>query len=290
MKFQQYIDASWAQHDKNADELLKNYDQGFNLVETEAEVLALARLIHHVATEHNFKFDEAKVHLEKLKAHPMASSESVMPTLERNILTMNFLKDPTLNIESITDSNRAMIYIVAAASLLFQKKFAEVDRFIDHAVAAAEDLPDTDPAHRILAMSNNNMAAELSEKTDLEDSQKKLMIRTAQNSRKFWEKAGTWLNVERSEYGLSKYYLKLDEIENSKNHADQCLQICEREKAKPLEFFFAHERLAFICKAKKDPAGFKNHLNQMKLFFERAVEEDKTWMKAPLAAIEASQV
>lgn len=68
MNFQKYIDESWSRHDNQIVKVVQSYDEGLKLAQTEADVLALARLISYISTDHDFQFDFAGQSLQKVKA------------------------------------------------------------------------------------------------------------------------------------------------------------------------------------------------------------------------------
>ena len=72
------------------------------------------------------------------------------------------------------------------------------------------------------------------------------MLLAAHTGRKYWQIAGTWLEIERAEYRLAQSYFKARDLINSIKHANLCLTICETNNAGALEFFFAYESIALV--------------------------------------------
>lgn len=283
MGFKKFIDDAWMKHEKQTTEVVSGYTQGIELLQSEEDVLGLARLASHVATDHNFNFETATVTLEKLQQHSLSQGSATQSQLKRMIATMKFIAGQAVDVSQLSVSDRTIIFISAAASFLFQKNFEKSETLLNNAIAASHSIKDSkDPAFRTLAMSTNNMAAAISERAVLNAHEKRLMIDLAQYARNFWEKAGTWLQVERAEYYLSKYFRKINDFENAEQHALLCLHICEKEKAEPLEHFFAHEALALTFREKGSDVQYHRHLEQMHHYFNQCQESDQSWMRESL--------
>lgn len=122
----------------------------------------------------------------------------------------------------------------------------------------------------------------LEEKPCRNQDEKDLMILAAKTGRKFWEIAGTWLQIERAEYRLSNSYRKADDLVKALEHAQTCIEICEANRAGPLEFFFGYEALALSEQARSNTIGFEKALTQVKSNFEKLSEDDKSWCKPTL--------
>ncbi len=56
MSFKKFIDDAWMKHEKKTTEVVASYKQGIQLLQSEEDVLALGRLVAHIATDHNFSF------------------------------------------------------------------------------------------------------------------------------------------------------------------------------------------------------------------------------------------
>lgn len=287
MTFKEYIEKSWAEHEKQTDQVVLSYEQGISLIQSEDELLGLSRLVSHIASDHNFKFNAATVTLQKLFDHPLATAQKAKLALTRLLVTLKYMADQTEDISNFSLSDRTIIFASTAASLLLQKNFDKAKMLLNNAIAASHSLKEnSDPAFKTLAMCTNNMAAALSEKNILTPQEESLMIETAQYARNFWEKAGTWLNVERAEYYLSKYFRKIVDLENAERHGYLCLEICEKEKADPVELFFAHQSLALVFRLKKNDIQYQTHLGFMRKYFTECGQADQSWMKASLTEAE----
>lgn len=288
MDFQNFIDESWKKHDGQTSEMVKQYEIGLQIAKSEFDLLAIARLVTHVATEHDFKFDVGLHYLEKINLSPILNSNLARLNINRQVATIKHIQNQDEDISQFSVSDRVIIFITTAAALLYQKIFEieRVDKYLQNAVSASHSLKSDDPAFKPLAMNFNNMASFLFEKAQLTEVEKKVMIDASHYSRNFWEKAGTWLQIERAEFYLSRNYRKISEFQNALKHAELCLSICLKEKAPPLEMFFANEALADTYKKMDNYDSYIARLQEMKNFFNQCSEADQLWMHDSLSKSE----
>jgi hypothetical protein len=142
-------------------------------------------------------------------------------------------------------ATRVRILAIAASALAGQKRLDDARRSLEEAFRLAEYGPGKeDPAARALAITCNNLCCELELRSDRTDAETELMLLAAREARRFWEIAGTWMNVERAEYRLSAAHLAAGDGRAALKHARSCLGICQANQADSTERFFAHERLA----------------------------------------------
>jgi hypothetical protein len=104
-----------------------------------------------------------------------------------------------------------------------------------------------------------------------------LMILAAQVGRKYWEIAGSWLEVERAEYRLSQTYLKANNFAKALEHAQTCLEVAQENNAPALELFFGYEALAQVEKVRNNPLGFAKAVELAKEHFEKLSPDDRLW-------------
>lgn len=286
MNFKSYIDQAWAQHDKQTANVVQSYSLGLERAHSEDDILAFCRLVLHIAAEHDFNFEAALQETQKIQKSEYAQSPAVKAVLLRQAASLKVMGEKKVDLSSFSISDRSLVFVVAASSFLYRNQFDKADDFLVQSVSASLALPSTDPAFKQMAMSCNNMAAFLSEKSELKTEEKKRMIDFAIYSRNFWEKAGTWLQVERAEYYLSRYFRKISDWDKALKHAELCLQICKSEKAPAVEMFFAHEALALTSKEMNDQFQFEKNLEQMKIFFNQCSESDQSWMQQSLKKAE----
>ena len=143
-----------------------------------------------------------------------------------------------------------------------------------------------DPAARTLAITGNNLAADLEEKSDRSDGETKLMLKAAEIGRRYWEVSGTWVEVERAEYRLAISHLKAGDPKQALVHADNCLQICRDRQSSLFEQFFAHEARTRCLRDLGQEDDAKAALADAKSAFGN-VEWSLSYMKDVLKKLEA---
>ncbi len=164
-------------------------------------------------------------------------------------------------------------------------EISKAEKDFRSALDVATELSETDPANRLLAICSTNLACALEEKTSLSNDEEVLMLLAAHTGRKYWQIAGTWLEVERAEYRLAQSYLKARDLINSIKHANLCLTICETNNAGALEFFFAYESIALVEYKMKQST--LRSLPQMQKYFAELSQSDKDWCRQTLTKIES---
>ena len=157
------------------------------------------------------------------------------------------------------------------------------NEFLKQALQLAESgLDKKDPANRALAVNGNNLACALEEKQTRTDDEKRLMILAANTGRKYWEFAGTWLEVSRAEYRLAMTYVKALDLTEALKHSQTCIELCKENGAGMLDLFYAYEVLAVVEKARDNSLGFEKALVTAERYFEQLSTEDKSWCEKSL--------
>ena len=159
---------------------------------------------------------------------------------------------------------------------------------LTEAQALAADLPDDDPAVRVLAANSNNIAASLRDLAPLEPAPRELMLRAARAARTQWKRAGTWLEVERAEYRLAVCHLAAGDPVQALRHAELCDCVVRENGSAPLEVFFAAEALCLSARALGDAAAGTAHLAAARQAFDALPASDQAWCRATLDKLEGS--
>ncbi len=146
---------------------------------------------------------------------------------------------------------------------------AEASDTLTKALALAAYGPGKDdPAATALAVTGNNLACALEEKTSRTRDEDGLMLRAAEAGRRFWEISGNWMNVERAEYRLAHTQLQL---------------------ADAGELFFAHEVLAKCHHAAGDASAATTHRDEAAAQLARIDDEGfKSFCEEELGKLRAS--
>lgn len=127
------------------------------------------------------------------------------------------------------------------------------------AAAASEDAA----ARRAYAATANNVAVDLRLGPRGGAARDALMLDAAALARRAWERAGTWMHVERADYQLAMCHAVLGQGEPARAAAQACLAACEREGADAAERFFAHECNVHAERAAGDAAAAAEHREHM---------------------------
>ena len=110
---------------------------------------------------------------------------------------------------AMSASDRIRVTALAAANLA-ERDTPRASVLFGAALAEAEraGLDAADPTNRALAVTANNLACTLEEKTRRSPAERALMTTAARAARRFWALAGTWLETERAEYRLAMTWLQ----------------------------------------------------------------------------------
>lgn len=258
------VEQGWADHDKDSAGVLERTVQAIPRIEDAKHLPAVAALLVHVAGEHLGRWGDGLAALDRLAALPVhgpASPEAQALLRSRAALLLGSgdraaAEDciarahpavPTLP----AASTRVRVLAVAASALAGQRRVDDAIALFEEALSLASYGPDkADPASRALAVTGNNLAASLEEKTGRSAAEDRLLELAAKTGRRYWEVAGTWLETERAEYRLCMTYVALGRSKDALDHATLCLALCEKNGADAAELFFAHEALAKASKAR----------------------------------------
>ena len=124
--------------------------------------------------------------------------------------------------------------------------------------------------------------------TPLGPAQRELMIHAAQVARAQWERAGTWLEVERAEYRLALCWVVAGDPAQALQHARRCDSIVRENGSLPLEVFFAAEALCLPARALGDSALHAAAVGTARQAFDALPLDDQAWCRATLDKLNAS--
>ncbi|MCW5609749.1 MAG: hypothetical protein KIS83_03530 [Rubrivivax sp.] len=148
------------------------------------------------------------------------------------------------------------------------------------AAAASEDAA----ARRAYAATANNVAVDLRLGPRGDAARDALMLDAAALARRAWERAGTWMHVERADYQLAMCHAVLGQGEPARAAARACLAACEREGADAAERFFAHECNVHAERAAGDAAAAAAHRERMVALLAQIEDPGlRTWCAETLA-------
>jgi hypothetical protein len=293
------IEQGWADHERDSGGVLARLADAIPSVATKAELPGFVGLLVHVAGEHLGCWRDGLGLLDRLAplAPDGATPEAQALERSRAVLLLG-LGDRAAAEAAIArahpanlpdGSTRARVLATAASALAGQKRVDEAIARFEEALGSAGYGPEkSDPAARALAVTGNNLACALEEKTDRTPAEDRLLLLAASTGRRFWEIAGTWLEVERAEYRLAFTQLALGNARESLEHARACLALCEANSADAGELFFAHEALARSHRALGEAAEARDARRKMEEFLARLDESLKGPGRETLAKYDGS--
>lgn len=284
MIFTDFLNQCWKDHATKTEIVAAGISDGIGLISEENHINQLANLIIHLFGEHLGRFDEGIELLEKLEQSSLVTMVSTA-VLNCAKVTLAYSAGMVTDWSGFTLTEKVRIYCGAAGINNARNEIGQAEKDFRSALNVATELSETDPANRLLAICGNNLACTLEEKTSLSADEEVLMLLAAHAGRKYWQIAGTWLEVERAEYRLAQSYLKARDLINSIKHANLCLTICETNNAGALEFFFAYESIALV--EHKMRQSTLRSLPQMQKYFAELSQSDKEWCSQTLTKIES---
>ncbi len=234
--------------------------------------------------EHLGQWKEGILFLETLKTSPHFKPESdAETTILRSQAILALCSGSDTATAGFSTSDRIRIFSLGASALASQGQTERACEYFETALQqASSGLDPKDPAVRALAITGNNLASSLEEKSTRSDLEKGLMLLAAKAAREYWEICGTWLEVERAEYRLAMSHIKAGIPNQAVIHAKFCIEIADLNNAPPLEFFFGFQALALAEKARGNMEQFKYALHEMSEEFKILTPEDQAWCKASL--------
>jgi hypothetical protein len=282
------LNLAWNDHANKTAEVADRLLAAHELIESPEQIPRLAQLLTHVYGEHLGQWEKGIELLLKMKSIPVfANGGGLEPVglaaITRSIAVLEIACGRKTGVDDLSLSDQVRVLATAASALSEKKDSERAQHYFRDAIGRAQlGLQKNDPANRALAVTGNNLACALEEKNSRSVSESDFMILSAQTARKYWEIAGTWMEVERAEYRLSQTYLKANNFVKSLEHAQDCLEIAIANDAPPLELLFGYEALALAERAKGNTLGFQKALEHIRLNFDKLSSEDKTWCEATL--------
>ena len=287
MDFNTFIGKAWDEHATDTPVVAARLPEGVALATDAAQIARLATLAHHVFGEHLGEWRHGIDFIEPLAALPLIVADA--PNLQslRNCLASLALSQAgASDLAGLSVSDRICVQAMAAANLALHHA-ARSRGLLEQAVDAAgrSGLPVSDPMHRALAIAGNGIAGTLEEKNPRSAAERELMLLAAQTARVYWERAGTWLEVERAEYRLAMSWLQAGDLARARRHAQTCLEIVVANDGVALERFFGWEALGRVERAAADAAGHARALGEARIAFEALEDSDKGWCGESLAKL-----
>jgi hypothetical protein len=284
MDFNAALAQAWNDHADDPHAVAMRWPELRSLVTDEPQIERLAALMHHVHGGHLGEWQAGTAALQSLR--PLGTFREDGDSgrsLRRLLASLELCAGTSTAADALAPSDRIRVGAMAAENLI-SHDIARADALLRQALELAERsaLPDGDPTHRTLAAATNGIACTLEEKKDRSPDERALMIVAAQAARHHWERAGTWLNVERAEYRLAMTWLHAGDLAQARAHAQACLATVAANDAPALERFFGWEALGLVERAAGNGVEHARALGMARGAFAELSEDDQGWCKASL--------
>ena len=290
MDFNTFIGKAWHDHAADPPAVAQRLGEGMALVADESQLARLADLAHHLHGEHLGAWRAGMAFVERLATLPAYAPDGVsgraLRRCAQSLALSEGLGGAAANLDALSPSDRIRVGAMAAANLA-ERDTGRAQRLLQDALDQAErsGLGAADPMNRALAVTSNNLAGTLEHKTDRSTDERELMILAAQTARRYWERAGTWLETERAEYRLAMTWLQAGDSARAREHAQACLDIVAANGAVALERLFGWEVLGLVEHAAGDPAARAQSLARAREAYAELDEADQAWCAASLEAL-----
>ena len=287
MSFAEFIDTAWAEHGDQPHAVAERIEGALALPASVLEVRQLAGLITHVHGEHLARWQAGIELLETLRTQCRAASDPLADAaLSRSIAVLQHADHGQVDLSVFSAEDRISILAMAASALQGNGQLTRSIQTYREALQRAQaGLPDGSPALRALAVSGNNLAASLEEKSERDAWETAGMVEAAEAALIYWRRAGGWLEEERAEYRLARSLLCAALPDRAVDHARNCVAICIANSAPPVENFFACAAMAMALRAGGDTEEFGRARTEALEWFSRTGENEKSWCKDDLAEL-----
>lgn len=167
MKFKEYLNAAYANLTTDPKNVAEGIKQHFNLMESDDDVMEIARLIVLVYGEYLGEWTKGIELLRKLKNNAKIKDQNEMKRLV-TILTLG--NNPNTSIDDFSLSDRAIIYAQTASALARLGGLRNAEKFLKLSIElAAIQLTKEDPAQQELAEASSRIVEFM--KTKIEPSE-----------------------------------------------------------------------------------------------------------------------
>ena len=289
MDFNAALAQAWNDHADNPRAVAARWPELQSLAIDEPQIERLVGLMHHVHGVHLGEWQAGAVALQSLRAlSAFRDDGSSGQSLRRMLASLALCAGTPASADAFSVSDRIRVGAMAADNLNSHdpaRAAALLRQTLD--LAQRSGLPDDDPMHRSVAAAANGLACALEAKPDRSADERALMILAAQAARHHWERAGTWLEVERAEYRLAMTWLQAGDLAQARQHAQACLEIVSANQGAALERFFGWEALAGVERTAGNAVGHARALEMAHATFGELSEDDQGWCKASLDELAA---
>jgi len=284
----EFLDKAWTEHADDPSGVADRLNSVIPLLRDDGQLADLARLAQHVFGEHLGRWSEGVAFLDALRRHSvLRPGESAELLIQRLRASLALAAGDPISCKSLEPSDAICATAMAAASLA-ERDSERAGRLFFSALndASSGDFGQAHSVWRVLAVVGNNIACAMEQIAQRSEAQRELMLAAATAGRTYWEKAGTWLEVERAEYRLAMSWLAAGDPSRAQVHAQKCITIVESHGGSALERFFGFEALTHANMAAANATAAKESLVLMERELDAISEpSDRLWAVGALEAL-----
>lgn len=250
-----WLPQAWDQHGDRPQEVAAGLQARQGTLGGDADAAEAVRLAEHVWLSH--LDDPAGLHAWLQQLPPaVVQAPASAPSVQRTHWVLALLDGSAA--PAVDDPARWRGMQNLWSVWVARGRAADASAMLAAEVPRAAAHPDA-TACRALAATCNNLASDLRLGRRGDASVDALMLDLARASRQLWPRAGSWVQVERADYQLARCHALLGQADAALAHARACLAAIDAHagdvEASAMEFFYAHEALAWAHRAAGDAAG-----------------------------------
>lgn len=286
--FDAFMQQAWADHASQPAAVASRLRKQTPAPKTADQLSALVRLVVHLCGEHLGAFDDGRWRLAALVTHPLADA-AVRSALRVGAASLTLAQTGRADYTGFTLEEQVRTEAAAAAISLGRHQTERAMTLLRAARDRLSAMPSAGAAvHRPLAVACNNMTWELHDRGSARNANDTAaMLDVAAASRLHWAQAGTWLEIERGDYGLALCHVSAGLPEAALPFAAQCLAACTMNDAPAYEHFFAHEALARVHDARGDAISRASAITAAEAAFAKLAPDDQAACRSALTALHA---
>lgn len=272
-----WLDAAWDRHDKTPRELAAELHERAPTLPDDAEGAEAVRLARHTMLAHSSDGAALAAFLARV---PRGSGLDV----QRERAQWALDRAASRPVPDIAADVRCSLLADVAQCWIEQGRGADARALLFDLEPEATGHAD-EAVRRSYAVTCNNLALALRTGPRGSAERDALMIDLARLSRRAWQRAGTWMHVERADYQLAMCHATIGQGAEAVAHAQACLARCEAQGADAAERFFAHECNVHAQRAAGDTAWAAAHRARMQALLAEVQDDGmKAWCKETLNA------
>lgn len=289
MTFDQYLDQAWADHADHSARVADGFTAALAVAQTPNNLNDMIHLITHVTGDHLAQWQRGIDLLATIKQHASyVAGSDTESAIDRSTAALRLGSGDNVVVETLSVSDRIRVTAMAAAALVSHDVVRAQALFLTALKLAEGGLDAKDPANRALAVTGNNLAGALEDKTGRTEAETELMILAAKTGRKFWEIAGNWLNVARAENRLAMAYRQAKQLELALEHAKTSIELRHANSANESDLFYGYEGLAWIESERGNREGLTIALGKAADHFDRVSAADRVWCEPVWRKLQSS--